>query len=109
MANTYKLSHDSLTSLFGALRKDGRRIMAPVDTEGRIGLGEVAAPSQVASEYLQTILSAKEVAFPKVERLLSYTIAPGQVELKDAEPKALPTVLFGVRPCEAKAFGALDA
>jgi sulfhydrogenase subunit beta (sulfur reductase) len=49
------------------------------------------------------------VVFPKVERLLSYTTAPGTVDLKDAEVKALPTVVFGVRPCEAKAFGALDA
>ncbi len=109
MANTYNLSHESLNSLFGALRKDGRRIMAPVEAGGRTELAEVETPAQVASDYLQTILSAKEVAFPKVERLLSYTIAPGQVDLKDTEPKAVPTVLFGVRPCEAKAFGALDA
>ena len=39
--------------------------------------------------------------FPKVERLLSYTLAPGQVDLADAEPQAVPTVLFGIRPCEA--------
>ncbi|MBK9795882.1 MAG: 4Fe-4S dicluster domain-containing protein [Holophagaceae bacterium] len=109
MANTYNLSHESLKGLFGSLRRDGRRILAPVDAAGRVELGEVEAPSQVAADYLQTILSAKEVAFPKVERLLSYTIAPGRVDLKDAEPRALPTVLFGVRPCEAKAFGALDA
>lgn len=109
MANTYKLSRESLVGLFGALREDGRRILAPVETEGRVELGEVEAPSEVAADYLQTILSAKEVAFPKVERLLSYTLAPGKVDLKDAEPRALPTVLFGVRPCEAKAFGALDA
>ena len=101
MANTYKLSHESLFGLFGALRKDGRRLMAPVDSDGRVELNEVEVPPQVAKNYIQTILSAKEVAFPKVERLLSYTIAPGQVELKDAEPKAVPTVLYGVRPCEA--------
>ena len=109
MANTFKLSHESLNSLFDALRKDGRRILAPVDAGGRTELAEVEAPAQVAKDYLQTILSTKEVAFPKVERLLSYTIAPGQVELKDVEPRAVPTVLFGIRPCEAKAFGALDA
>jgi formate hydrogenlyase subunit 6/NADH:ubiquinone oxidoreductase subunit I len=103
MANMYKLSH------FGALRKDGRRLLAPVDSDGRVELSEIEVPPQVAKNYLQTILSAKEVVFPKVERLLSYTIAPGQIQLKDVEPKAVPTVLFGVRPCEAKAFAALDA
>ena len=109
MANTYKLSHEALFGLFSALRKDGRRLLAPVDADGRVELNEVEVPPQVAKNYIQTILSAKEVVFPKVERLLSYTIAPGQVELKDAEPRQVPTVLFGVRPCEAKAFAALDA
>jgi sulfhydrogenase subunit beta (sulfur reductase) len=109
MADTYKLTHETLNGLFAALRKDGRRVLAPVDADGRTELNEVENPGQVAKDYLQTILSAKEVVFPKVERLLSYTTTPGNVDLKDAEVKALPTVVFGVRPCEAKAFGALDA
>lgn len=109
MANVCRLTHESLAGLFAALRKDGRRLLAPVDADGRTELGEVDVPAQVAKNYIQTILSAKEVVFPKVERLLTYTLAPGQVELKDAEPRAMPTVLFGVRPCEAKAFAALDA
>lgn len=109
MAETFKLTNDALDALFAALRKDGRRVLAPVDADGRTELNEVETPSQVAKDYVQTTLSAKEVVFPKVERLLSYTTEPGKVELLDAEPKALPTVLFGVRPCEAKAFAALDA
>ena len=109
MAETFKLTNDALDALFAALRKDGRRVLAPVDADGRTELNEVERPSQVAKDYVQTTLSAKEVVFPKVERLLSYTTEPGHVELLDAEPKALPTVLFGVRPCEAKAFAALDA
>lgn len=109
MAQTYRLSHESLFGLFGALRKEGRRLLAPVDADGRIELREVEVPPQVARNYLQTVLSPKEVVFPKVERLLSFTLAPGLVELKDPESRAMPTVLFGIRPCEAKAFAALDA
>ena len=109
MADTFKLTHEMLDGLFAALRKDGRRVLAPVDADGRTELNEVETPSQVAKDYVQTTLSAKEVVFPKVERLLSYTTEPGNVELHDAKPKAHPTVLFGVRPCEAKAFAALDA
>lgn len=109
MANTFKLTHDALDGLFAALRQDGRRVLAPVDTDGRTELNEVEMPEQVAKDYLQTILSAKETVFPKVERLLSYRTEPGKVELQDAKPHARPTVLFGVRPCEAKAFAALDA
>jgi len=109
MAETYKLTNDALDALFAALRKDGRRILAPVDGDGRTELCEVETRAQVAKDYLQTILSAKEAVFPKVERLLSYTTEPGKVDLKDSEPHAMPTVLFGIRPCEAKAFKALDA
>jgi formate hydrogenlyase subunit 6/NADH:ubiquinone oxidoreductase subunit I len=109
MANAYKLSHEALFGLFEALRKDGRRLLAPVESEGRIELGEVEVPPQLAKNYLQTIMSAKEVVFPKVERLLSYDLSAGQVDLKDAAPRARPTVVFGIRPCEAKAFAALDA
>lgn len=109
MAGSYLLSHDALEGLFAALRKDGRRILAPIDADGRTELQVVEHATQVASDYLQTTLSAKEVAFPKVERLMSYTMSPGHVDLKDAEPTAQPTVLFGIRPCEASGFKALDA
>jgi sulfhydrogenase subunit beta (sulfur reductase) len=105
----FKITNDGLEALFAALRNDGRRILAPVDGDGRTELQEVQQASQVASDYLQTTLSAKGTVFPKVERLMSFTTAKGQVDLKDAEVKAAPTVLYGIRPCEAAAFGALDA
>jgi sulfhydrogenase subunit beta (sulfur reductase) len=109
MAQTYTLTHDAVSRLFAALEQDGRRLVAPADADGRVEWRDVHRPEDVASEYLQTTLSAKEYAFPKVERLLSYTTAPGTVELSDPAPTAAPTVLFGIRPCEAAAFAALDA
>ena len=109
MADTYFLPQASLDALFSALAKDGRRILAPTDRDGRAELNPVDKPSDVAADYVQTIMSAKEAAFPKVERILSYSLAPKDVELQDAEPKAAPTVLFGIRPCEAAGFRALDA
>ena len=109
MAGTYILSRDALETLFSAIRKDGRRMLAPMDVDGRVELGAVHRPADLAQDYLQTILSAKETVFPKVERLLSYTMAPGAVALTDATPEVTPTVVFGIRPCEAAAFAALDA
>ena len=109
MAERYTLTQDALSALFAALTQDGRRILAPTDADGRTELNPVTTPAQVAQDYLQTTMSAKEIVFPKVERLLSYTFQSGQVDLKDAAPRAVPTVLFGIRPCEAGAFKALDA
>ena len=65
--------------------------------------------AEVAGDAIQPVLSAKESAFPRVERLLSYRLAPGKVELQDYDPQVQPTVLFGLRPCEAAGFDALDA
>jgi len=109
MADTYHLSPAELDTLFKALQGDGRRILAPTDQDGRCELNPVQTPAQVAQDYVQTIMSAKETAFPKVEKLLSYTLANKEVTLQDAQPKAEPTVVFGVRPCEAGGFQALDA
>jgi len=109
MPDTYQLSSASLDLLFAALTADGRRILAPTDRDGRSELNLVSRPDQVARDYVQTTLSAKETVFPKVEQLFSYTLKPGAVDLVDAVPKARPTVLFGIRPCEASAFAALDA
>ena len=109
MADMYQLSSASLDPLFAAITASGRRILAPTEADGRSELNPVTSPAQVAKDCLQTTLSAKETVFPKVEQLLSYTLAPGQVDLVDAEPHAVPTVLFGIRPCEASAFAALDA
>jgi formate hydrogenlyase subunit 6/NADH:ubiquinone oxidoreductase subunit I len=109
MSATRFLPAASLDALFAALLKDGRRILAPTDRDGRTELNRVTSPGEVAQDHLQTILSAKEAAFPKVERLLSFQLGKGAVELQDAEPGAAPTVLFALRPCEARGFQALDA
>jgi formate hydrogenlyase subunit 6/NADH:ubiquinone oxidoreductase subunit I len=109
MADLYQLSAASLDALFKAIQGDGRRILAPTDRDGRSELNPVHSPGEVAQDYLQTALSAKETVFPKVEQLLSYNLAPGQVDLAGATPHAEPTVLFGLRPCEAAGFAALDA
>jgi formate hydrogenlyase subunit 6/NADH:ubiquinone oxidoreductase subunit I len=109
MAETFFLPQAHLDTLFSALAKDGRRILAPTDRDGRTELNPVGKAADVAQDYVQTILSAKEVAFPKVERLMSFELGAKSVELKDAEPRALPTIVFGIRPCEAGGFKALDA
>jgi formate hydrogenlyase subunit 6/NADH:ubiquinone oxidoreductase subunit I len=109
MAATYVLALDALETLFAALQRDGRRIVAPVAADGRIDLRPVRHAAEVSTGHVQSVMSAKDVVFPKVERLLSYTLTPGAVNLKDEPVNAAPTVVFGVRPCEGAAVAALDA
>jgi sulfhydrogenase subunit beta (sulfur reductase) len=109
MAGTYVIALDTLDALFAAIQRDGRRILAPVAVDGRIDLRAVQHAAEVSTGYVQSVMSAKDVVFPKVERLLSYTLSPGAVDLKDEPVRAVPTVVFGLRPCEASAVAALDA
>lgn len=109
MAESYHLTSDALADLFAALRADGRRILAPVARQGRIELGEVQTPADLAEDVLLAPLGVKDTVFPRVERMLSYRLAPGAETVEDARPAAAATVLFGLRPCDAKAFQALDA
>ena len=108
MATTLKISAASLAALFAVLGDAGRRILGPAEVDGRIELKAVRTLAEVAGDQIQPVLSAKETAFPRVERLLSYRMAPGKVELQDYDPEVQPTVLFGLRPCEAAGFNSLD-
>jgi ferredoxin len=109
MTERFRIQEKQLAAVFEALKKDGRRVLAPRSTSGRVEIGEVSGPGDVAKDYVQSATSAKSVVFPKVERLLTYTMAGKDVAIDDAAPSPQPTVLFGVRPCEARAFAALDA
>jgi ferredoxin len=45
-----------------------------------------------------------------VEELFSFRSADGQVEIRDRDPGDLPeTVIFGLRPCDAASFAALES
>jgi len=108
MTDRYTLSESGVASLLDALAKAGRRVLGPKKIAERIEIAEIKTAAELAKEGQSTV-SAKGTVFPKVERLLKYRFEGGKnVALEDVEPNARPTVLFGVRPCEARAFHALD-
>ncbi|MFO1431970.1 MAG: 4Fe-4S dicluster domain-containing protein [Candidatus Competibacteraceae bacterium] len=109
MTTTLKISEAALETLFATLGDAGQSILGPAEVDGRIEFKPVSTLAEVAGDAIQPVLSAKEAAFPRVERLLSYRMASGKVELHDADPAVQPTVLFGLRPCEAAGFHSLDA
>jgi ferredoxin len=97
-----------LDALFAALAQAGVRVLAPRRMEGSVELAEVRSPADVSLDHVQTVSSAKSLVFPRVEAILGYRSAGRDVELLDPEPSVRPTVVFGIRPCEARAFRALD-
>jgi formate hydrogenlyase subunit 6/NADH:ubiquinone oxidoreductase subunit I len=109
MSGQVQISEASLDALFAALVAQGRRVLAPRRTGDRVELGEVRSAGEVAFDAIQVVSSAKPVVFPPVEKILSYKTEGKEVAVDDPVPAARPTVLFGLRPCEARSFAALGA
>lgn len=109
MSEPLILQERDLGAWWDALRAGGRRIVAPRRDGATVAFGEVASPMEWAADVVQTTLSAKEWAFPRCEALLRYRSEGRDVAVEDPVAAPPPTVLFGLRPCDARAFGALEA
>ena len=107
MSEQYTITEAAVATLLDALNNSGRRVLGPKKVGNRIDVTEIKSFADLAKDG-QSIISAKGAVFPKVERLLKYRFEGKNVALEDVEPQAQPTVLFGIRPCEARAFHALD-
>jgi len=107
MSEKSTLTEAAVGTLFDALVKSGWRVLGPKEGAERIEIAEIKTATELAKDG-QSVVSAKGTVFPKVERLVKYRYEGKNVALEDVQPNAAPTVLFGVRPCEARAFHALD-
>lgn len=94
-------------------------VIAPVKVGSQILYKRVGDVSNLESSRLQTAptsaisfdhivpdKSAKEFCFPSCEKIFGYSLKGGKVELTDPEPRGTQ-LLFGLRPCDAAAFGIL--
>jgi len=83
------------------------RLVAPVDVQGRLLYRPVRDHEAIAWGYERSDMSPKTWTFPATEAIV--TIEQGsETQINDAPPPD-PTVIFGVRPCDARAALAIDA
>lgn len=60
-------------------------------------------------DYLNTVLSPKKIIFPQREVLLEFSTSnEEELKVKEVLPEETPSVIFGVRPCDAKALALTD-
>jgi sulfhydrogenase subunit beta (sulfur reductase) len=60
-------------------------------------------------DYLNTVLSPKKIIFPQREVLLEFSTSDGdELKVKEVLPEEKPAVIFGIRPCDAKALTLTD-
>ncbi len=109
MSDTRRLRAASLGALFERLRAAGWRIIGPRASGDTVTFGEVASPEDLATDIVQTTLSPKDVVLPMWEELFRFAKDPSGIRLSDRPVPATPTLVWGVRPCDARALSALDA
>ncbi|MDR0548179.1 MAG: 4Fe-4S dicluster domain-containing protein [Deltaproteobacteria bacterium] len=98
----YLVSEKTLAGFFTALAT-GRRLLAPQGQGDDCRLAETTGP--VSLDYANTHLSPKGVFFPQTEKILAFhklADKPKANQYQDLGDQAQPTVIFGLRPCDAR-------
>ena len=104
------LKKGSLEQLFNLLKEQGNKMFAPVRMENGIMFRPVNSIGETTLDYIQTVQSAKNIVFPKIETLFRYNTTKSSVTITDVDETKYPeTVLWGVHPCDAAAMGELEA
>ena len=107
---TKLLKYSHLEAFVDKLNSLGDPVLAPVKVGRVVELKQVHSLGEIAMDVLLTTQSAKKVAFPKVEKVLEYSLDKAGIRQQSAP--VIPssgTILFGVRPCDASGFRSLDA
>lgn len=90
-------------------RLSSYRILAPVKDGDFWNYEVIDDSNSVDLDYLNTVLSPKKIIFPQREVFLEFN-SPNEegFEIKEVLPDEKPSVIFGVRPCDAKALTLMD-
>jgi ferredoxin len=88
-------------------------IFAPVNREDHWSFEVIENPDAIDLGYLNATPSPKKVVFPPREVFFQFNSAENSneaqpLEIKETLPEGKPQVVFGIRPCDAKAISLLD-
>ncbi len=98
---------DKLRNWLDQLAQDSD-LIAPREVEGHVFYRPVASSSEILFDYERPELSAKEYLLPATEIILKIEQQGKEVVLEEPIDDARQ-VLFGIRPCDAQGFAAIDA
>ena len=101
---------DSLEKLFDILKQNSKTVYAPATKNGKVSFKEAGSFSEVATGYIQTTQSSKEVAFPRAEKILDYSKSGGGISVKGIDIDSIPDiVIWGTKPCDAMGISQLSS
>lgn len=82
-------------------------LIAPVDSKGKLVYRKISSPSEMAANFEKTTIPPKNWYFPMTESILD--IKQGKTTTISEPPEPARSVVYGVRPCDARAVLAFDA
>lgn len=101
------LHTNDLQALLHSAREAGYSVVAPVREEGVTLFKTVKSAEEIVLDEILPTKSPKEYFLAEHETILTYNLdGGGKMEIADPPEEELsrPTVLFGVRPCDAAAL-----
>ena len=102
----YVLSKKDLQGFIGEI-SNKNRVYAPVKNNGMTFFKEIKKPSEVNLDFKNTNFPPKGLMFQQTETMFRFKPGPkGKIESIDMNDKQ--TVIFGIRPCDAKSLSILD-
>lgn len=85
------------------------KIYAPVQDGDSWNFALLENPEEINLDHASTVLAPKAMIFPQREILLEFsTTDDNQLEVREALPEEDPSIIFGVRPCDARALTLTD-
>ncbi|MGD0611984.1 MAG: 4Fe-4S dicluster domain-containing protein [Anaerolineales bacterium] len=104
---TAVLSQAALTEWLDRLAETSS-LIAPRLVSGVLLYRKVSKSAEIAWGFSRPVMSAKDVFFPPTEQLFTIQKTGQEVSLRESQPEG-ETILFGVRPCDARGVRLLDA
>jgi sulfhydrogenase subunit beta (sulfur reductase) len=84
-------------------------VYAPVQEDEVWNYEVITHPEQVNLDFPNTVLSPKKIIFPQREVYLEFSASnEDSLEVKEVLPEEESSVIFGVRPCDARALTLTD-
>ncbi|HLN21161.1 MAG TPA: 4Fe-4S dicluster domain-containing protein [Bacteroidales bacterium] len=95
---------DSLEKLYNQL-SGAIKVYAPVQAGNKVEFRYNPSFQEITFDHTRSTLSVKNLVFPKVENLMTYTNSKTESSVGDIDLEKLPeVVLWGAHPCDTAAF-----
>ena len=103
----YQISREKMPELLAAVAKE-MDLFLPVQNNGITNFGFWTEDAKVDLDTLKTVKSPKDAFFPQSEVLYSCYQKANKTSIEPAALKDASFAIFGVRPCDVRAFDVLD-